>query len=133
MKLRYLVNLENCFREGIDCNSRVQILEVDPKEIQSDLRAAIADRLTAGQHHGQQVMDVCWIDVLEADVEGGMLCLPLGQGGSWDPDFGHLLTASLPGLPSLIKAIEEEEKALNTHVRANNLKFSKRIVDKGVL
>jgi hypothetical protein len=133
MKLRYCVNLENCFREGIDCVSRVQVLEVDPKEIPSDLRAAIADRLKAGQHHDQEVMDVCWIDVEEADVEEGMLCLPLGDRGSWDPDFGHLLIASLPGLPSLIKAIEEEEKALNEHVRDNNLRFSKRIVDKGVL
>ena len=132
MKLRYLVDLENCFREGIDCDSRVQVLEVDPKEIPSDLREVIADRLKTGQHHGQEVMDVCWIDVLEADVEGGMLCLPLGDRGSWDPDFGHLLISSLPGLPSLIKAIEEEEKALSEHVRDNNLRFSKRIVDKGV-
>jgi hypothetical protein len=71
-------------------------------------------------------------DWQSTQTEEGMLCLPLGDGGSWDPDFGHLLTASLPGLPSLIEEIEEEEKTLNEHVRDNNLRFSKRIIDKGV-
>ena len=59
MKLRCLVDMNNCFREGIDYSSQIQIIDVDPKELPPDVRTNIAVRLAPGTNLGEEVQDVC--------------------------------------------------------------------------
>lgn len=45
MKLRFEVNQAEAFRRGIDCPKSRCVLEVNPDEINKDVRALIADHM----------------------------------------------------------------------------------------
>jgi hypothetical protein len=123
MKLRYYVDMQNCFRHGVNCNSAVQILEVDPNELSPDVRVMIADRLMPAEHIEIGLMDVCYLNAAEAYVTGDTLIIGRAFPVDGTDSVDHLITAPLLGLEHLVAAIRQEEKEIADYLDGKELHY----------
>ena len=132
MILRYAVNLEECFRIGVDCASSQQLLEIDPGKLDPEVRELIADRLFSVKYNGQDVMDVCWLEASEADLS--MDCKEtLSISRKWPNledlnDLNHLIVAKQPGFDHLLLAIKKEDSEIADFFKAKGIVYTKRDV-----